>query len=117
MTTKQILSLVLLLISALLSIKHGWDTFQPMNAAQAKTMATLGITPSVGRMLGVVSIVIALLLLLPQTFFLGNVLNAICIVCIMALALRAGNITMVLIEIPFLVLPLVLIWLKYPFKS
>ncbi|WP_343675112.1 hypothetical protein [Chitinophaga sp.] len=62
----------------------------------------------------------ALLLLisvtLPDTFFLGNMLNAILIVMIMGLALRVGNYRMALIEIPFLVMPLVMIWLKYPFK-
>jgi hypothetical protein len=35
----------------------------------------------------------------------------------MALSLRAGNIKMALIEIPFLILPLIMIWLKYPFKG
>jgi len=35
---------------------------------------------------------------------------------IMGLGLRAGNYRIALIEIPFLVMPLVMIWLKYPFK-
>jgi hypothetical protein len=56
------------------------------------------------------------MLLFPQTFFISNVLNAITIVLIMALSLRGDNTTMALIEIPFLAMPLVLIWLKYPFK-
>jgi hypothetical protein len=56
------------------------------------------------------------MLLFPQTFFISNVLNAITIVLIMALSLRRDNTTMALIEIPFLAMPLVLIWLKYPFK-
>jgi hypothetical protein len=34
----------------------------------------------------------------------------------MALSLRANNVSMALIEIPFLALPLALIWLKYPVK-
>lgn len=112
----RILSIALLLISAALSVKHGWDAFQPPTAEQTKMMANLGIAKSTMPFFGAFSIIIGLMLFHPQTFFLGNVLNAITIVLIMALSLRAGDYRMALIEIPFLALPLVLIWLKYPFK-
>lgn len=53
-----------------------------------------------------------------ETFtYKNNLLNAIAIVVIMALAVRAGNFRMVMVEIPFLLMPLVMIWLKYPFKD
>jgi hypothetical protein len=113
----KIISIVLILISAFLSIKHGWDAFQPANAEQTKMMTDLGISKTIMPFFGVFSIVIGLMLLFPQTFFISNVLNAITIVLIMALSLRAGNTTMALMEIPFLAMPLVLIWLTYPFKS
>jgi hypothetical protein len=112
----KIVAIILLLASAFLSIKHGWDSFQPSNAEQAKMMANLGIKKTVMPYFGVLSIIIGLMLLLPQTFFLANVLNAITIVLIMALSLKAGDYKMAFIEIPFLALPLVLIWLKYPLK-
>ena len=112
----KIASIILLLIAAFLSIKHGWDAFQQANAEQAKMMANLGITQTVMPYFGALSILIGLMLFFPQTFFIANVLNAITIVLIMALALRAGDFKMALIEIPFLTLPLILIWLKYPFK-
>ncbi|RFM35145.1 hypothetical protein [Chitinophaga silvisoli] len=112
----KIISITLLLISAFLSIKHGWDAFQPAQPAQAKMMADLGINASVVLYLGILSIILGILLFFPQTFFISNLLNAIIILLIIAFSLRAGNIKMALIEIPFLTLPLVLIWLKYPFK-
>ncbi|WP_428659066.1 hypothetical protein [Runella sp.] len=112
----KILSIILILASAFLSIKHGWDAFQPATAEQAKMMANLGITKSVMPYFGVFSIIVGLMLFFPQTFFLSNVLNAITIVLIMALSLKAGDYKMALIEIPFLAMPLILIWLKYPFK-
>lgn len=112
----KIISIVLILVSAFLSIKHGWDAFQPATAEQAKMMETLGVTRSVMPYFGVFSIIVGLMLLFPQTFFISNLLNAITIVLIMALSLNAGNYKMALIEIPFLAMPLVLIWLKYPFK-
>jgi hypothetical protein len=112
----KIVSILLLIASAFLSIKHGWDAFQPANAEQAKIMANLGISNTVMPYFGALSIIIGLILFFPQTFFLGNVLNAVIIVLIMALSLRAGDYKMALMEIPFLTLSLILIWLKYPFK-
>ncbi|MFV0467514.1 MAG: DoxX family protein [Dysgonomonas sp.] len=112
----KIISIILVLVSVFLGLKHGWDTFQPGNGEQTKMMATLGISKAVMPYIGVVSILAALMLLFPQTFFYGNLLSALSIVSIMALALRAGDVKMALIEIPFLFIPLILIWLKYPFK-
>lgn len=112
----KFITIALVLISSFLSLKHGWDAFQPATAEQAKMMADLGITKSMVPFVGALSIVIGLMLLFPQTFFMGNLLNAIVILLIMAFSLRAGNTRMALIEIPFLALPLLLIWLKYPFK-
>lgn len=113
----KILAIILLLVSAFLSIKHGWDAFQTPTAEQAKMMSDLGITKAMMPYFGILSVAIGLMLLFPQTFFIGNLLNAIVIVWIMAASLASGNWKMALIEIPFLALPLVLIWLKYPFKS
>jgi hypothetical protein len=112
----KIVSVVLLLASAFLSLKHGWDAFQPAHADQAKMMANLGIHPPAMPYFGAFSILIGLMLFFPQTFFLSNVLNAVTIVLIMALSLRAGDYKTALIEIPFISMPMILIWLKYPFK-
>lgn len=112
----KVVSIILTLVSAFLSIKHGWDAFQPPNAEQAKMMAALGITKAAMPFFGGLSILLAVLLFFPQTFVISNILNAVIIVLIMALSLRAGNAKTALIEIPFLAMPLILIWLKYPFK-
>jgi hypothetical protein len=105
------------LVSVFLSISHGWSAFKPANPEQLKMMANLGITTTSMPYFGVFSIILGLMLLFPQTFFLGNVLNAITILLIMAFSLRAGDYKTALIEIPFLLLPLLLIWLKYPFTK
>lgn len=113
----KIVAIILLLASAFLSMSHGWQAFQPTSAEQAKMMNNLGITQSVMPYFGALSITIGLMLFFPQTFFISNVLNAVTIVLIMALSLRAGDYKTALIEIPFLALPLILIWLKYPLKN
>lgn len=113
---KNIISLALLLVSVFLSFKHGWETFNYKNNPESlKMMTNLGISESLAPWLGAFTVLVAILLLIPKTFFLGNVLSALSIVLIMALALNAGNIKMAMIEIPFLIIPLVMIWLKYPF--
>ena len=113
---KNITSLILLLLAAGLSFKHGWDTLNyKQHPGSLKMMNELGISASLIPLLGGLTLLIGVLLLIPKTFFLGNLLNAISIVIIMALAVRSGNYKMVLMEIPFLVLPFVMIWLKYPF--
>lgn len=113
---KSIISLVLLIISVFLSFKHGRETFDYKNNPESsKMMSELGISepfiPIFGRLKFVVGI------LLPKTFFLGNVLNAILVLLIMALSLKTNNYKMAFIEIPFLIIPLIMIWLKYPFKT
>jgi uncharacterized membrane protein YphA (DoxX/SURF4 family) len=116
--TKHIISLVLLIVSVVLSFYHGWGTFNyKQNPASLKMMTELGITETSAPLLGSLAIVVGVLLLIPKTFFLSNLLNAISIVLIMALALRAGNLRIALVEVPFLLLPLLLIWLKYPFSN
>jgi hypothetical protein len=112
----KIISIILLLVSAFLSIRHGWGAFLPPNAQQVKMMADLGIAKTMMPYFGAFSIMVGLMLFFPQTFFLSNILNAITILLIMALLLNSGNYKMALIEIPFLAMPLILIWLKYPFE-
>lgn len=115
---KNIISVVLLIVSVVLSFKHGWDTFNYKNNPQSlKMMSELGIGEPMIPFLGIFTIAVGILLLIPRTFFLGNVLNAISILLIMAFSLKAGNYKMALMEIPFLALPLLLIALKYPFKN
>lgn len=115
---KNLISLVLLIVSVALNFKHGWDTFNyKAHPESAKMMSELGISESFIPFLALFTIAVGVLLLIPQTYFLGNVLNAVSILLIMCLAAQAGNLKMMLIEIPFLAMPLIMIALKYPFKN
>lgn len=115
---KNIISLVLLVASAGLNFKHGWDSINIKNHPEsAKMMSDLGISETYVPLMAGMTILVGLLLLFPKTFFLGNLLNAITIVTIMALALNSGNYKIALMEIPFFIMPLVMIWLKYPFRG
>ena len=66
--------------------------------------------------LGVFSLVTGVLLLFPQTFLLSNVMNGCGIFYIAAVQAQNRNLRGTLVEIPFLLLPLVMIYLGHPFK-
>lgn len=115
---KNIISLVLLLASAGLSFSHGWGSFNYReNPESFKMMSELGMAEWTMPVFAVLAMSVGVMLLIPKTFFIANLLNALSVVLIIALALRAGNLRIALIEIPFLLIPLLLIWLKYPFKN
>lgn len=113
----KIISGILILITAFLSFKHAWDGLVAVKPESMQMMSQLGIGKTAGLVLALLSIAIGLMVLLPQTFFAGCLINAGTILIIMALALRAGNLKIALIEIPFLLMPLVMIWIGHPFKK
>jgi hypothetical protein len=114
----KIVSGILILITAFLSFKHGWEGLtMNVKPGEANMMAELGIGKTMTIIISILSIAVGLMVLIPQTFFAGNLLNATIIIVIMAFALKAGSLRTALIEIPFLLMPLVMIWLGHPFKK
>ena len=109
---------ILIGISAYFNFKHGWEALHINNyPEQAKMMSDLGINKTYIPLVAAFAISIAVMVLFPQTFFIGNLMNAFLILTIMALSLKSGNPKTAISEIPFLIMPLVMIWLKYPFKN
>ncbi len=114
----KIVSGILILITAFLSFKHGYEGLtMKVKPAQAEMMSGLGIGRTAGIIISILSIAVGFMVLFPQTFFAGNLINAAMILLIMGLALKTGNFKLALIEIPFLLMPLVMIWLGHPFKN
>ena len=114
----KIISGVLILITAFLSFKHGWTGLSGnVKPEEAKMMTDLGFSKPFMLVVAVLSPAVGVMVLIPQTFFWGNLLNAFMILLIMAFVLRTGHPRIALIEIPFLLMPLALIWLGYPLKK
>ena len=113
----KLISGTLILITAFLSISHGWSGLSGnVKPEDARMLADIGFTKPLLSIIGVLSLAVGVMVLIPQTFFLGNLLNAFMILLIMAFSLRSGVIKTFLVEIPFLIMPLALIWLGHPFK-
>ena len=108
----------MILVTVYLNFKHGWAGIaNNLKPEEAKMMADLGVNKTMLTIVSVLSLAVCVLTLFPQTFFSGNIINAFTILLIMAFALRSGNYKIALMEIPFLLIPLVLIYLGHPFKK
>ena len=102
----------------MLSLKHGWDGMNlGANPDQAKMVAEMGLSNIAVTVMSIFSIMVGIALLFPKTFFWANAVHAISILLIMILSLKAGNYKTALIEIPFLIIPLLLIYLGYPLNK
>ncbi|SDG60187.1 hypothetical protein SAMN04487996_120106 [Dyadobacter soli] len=112
--TIKIISGILILVTVYFGITHGSRAFQKPSPQYLEMMTSLGITDTMRLVIGAVSIGSAILILFPQTFFVGNTIRALMLVLMMAFALKAGNYKFALIEIPFVMMPLALIYLGHP---
>ena len=113
----KIISGILILITAFLSFRHGWAGFT-MNPEQSATlMSELGINQTILHMISGVTFVVGILVLFPATFFLANIINAILFILIMAFQLNAGNYNAALIEIPFLLISFLMMYMGHPLRK
>lgn len=118
MSILKIISGILILTTAFLSFKHGWEGLTvDVKPDEPNLFTQLGIGKTGVFLISLLSIAVGLMVLFPQTFFAGNLINAVMILSIMALSLKTGNLKIALIEIPFLLMPLVMIYLGHPFKK
>lgn len=114
----KIISGILIAITVFLNAKHAWSALtMSMKPEETKMLSDIGLSQGFVLPIGIVSLAICLLVLFPQTYFAGNLLNAIVILLIMAMALNTHNIKTAFIEIPFLLMPLIMIWLGHPLKK
>lgn len=113
----KIISGILIIIVAVLSFKHGLDGLRNNAPNGDANMFSWGINKPFQTVLNITTILVAVMILFPQTFFAGNVISAMLFILLMGFQLQSGNIKAALIEIPFLFLSLVLIYLGHPFKK
>lgn len=117
-TARKTVSFLLLLISVGLSFKHGWDSFHmDTNPEALKMLQQLGISESAIPVVGGLSLLTGLLLIFPQTFLAGNILSILTITLVMIRAIQFHYPAIALLEIPFLLLPLLLILLKHSLRQ
>lgn len=112
----KIISGILILVTLYMGVKQGW----PMITGNTEMLGMLsewGIGATVASIMGVLTLGAAILVLFPKTFFYGNVITAIVIIYIIASQLLHGDLRSAAIELPFLIIPLVLLYLGHPFSE
>jgi hypothetical protein len=112
----RVLSAALILLTLTLSVRHGWGmlTSSPQARAMAEDLR-LGRT---GQMvLGFLVLVSGVLVVFPATFVASNLLGASLILLVTMLQLGVRNLKGALIEIPFFLLPFLMIYLRHPLRG
>lgn len=113
--TLRILNSVLILFAVFMGIKHGWN----MLTAKPEMLEMFGkwnFCKNAVIVNGAITLLASLLILFPKTFVWGNFLMAAGILMIICLQLLNKDLKGAAIEIPFLLLNLVIIYLQHPFR-
>lgn len=111
----KIINTVLMLAAVFMGLKQGYA----MGTGKPEMLELLGkggFGPAAVKINGMITILAAILLLFPKTFLWGNFIMAAGILLIACIQLTDNNIKGALIEMPFLLLNLLIIWLRHPLK-
>lgn len=112
----KILNSGLMLFASYMGIKHGLGGIMAKPEVLA-TFSKWNIGKYGAMAIGFFTLSSAVLLLIPRTFLWGNFLMASGILLMMCLHLQDRDWKGVVIEIPFLLLSLVIIYLKHPLEK
>ncbi|QIH35588.1 MULTISPECIES: DoxX family protein [Sphingobacterium] len=112
----RIISSILMLVAVFMGLKQGWAMF----SGKPEMLAMFGkwnINKTGLMAIGAVTMLSALLIIFPKTFVWGNFLMAAGILLIICFHLFDRDLKGVAIELPFLLLNLIIIYLQHPLKN
>lgn len=112
----KILNVLLIFFAVYMGLKQGWA----MTSGKVEMLDLFGkwdVGKSAVRAIGIVTMLSAALILIPQTFFWGNFLMAVGILLILCFQLSDQNLKGAAIELPFMLLNLIIIYLQYPLRD
>jgi DoxX-like family len=112
----RIINSILILVAVFMGLKQGYAMFS--GKPEMAEMFSKWNFNKTGLMInGAITIISALLILYPKTFLWGNFLMAAGILLIICLHLLDKDIKGMTIELPFLLLNLVIIYLQHPLSK
>ena len=112
----KILNSILILVAVFMGLKQGYAMF----SAKPEMLEMFGKWnfSKTGLMInGAFTMIAALLIIFPKTFLWGNFIMAAGILMIICFHLLDKDLKGVAIEIPFLMINLIIIYLQHPLKS
>lgn len=110
------LNIVLIVVAVFMGFKQGLA----MLSGKPEMLELFGkwnFNKSAVMIVGAITMISAILILIPKTFVWGNFLMAAGILMILCFQLLDRDLKGAAIELPFLLLNLVIIYLQYPFKN
>ncbi|OOG17923.1 hypothetical protein BWD42_11520 [Sphingobacterium sp. CZ-UAM] len=114
--TLKIINAALMIIAIFMGLKQGWA----MLSGKSEMIAMFGKW-NIGKtglmVIGATTMLSALLIIFPKTFIWGNFLMAAGILMIICLHLLDRDLKGMAIELPFLLLNLIIIYLQHPLKG
>jgi hypothetical protein len=113
----KIISGILIIVVAILSFKHGLDGLRNTTSQADTDILKWGIGKPLQTILSITNIIIALMIMFPQTFLVGNIISAMVFILLMCFQLNSGNVKAAASEIPFILITLLMIYLGHPFKK
>ncbi|MDR6782840.1 hypothetical protein ABIE26_000673 [Pedobacter africanus] len=112
----KIINVILMLVAVFMGLKQGYAMFS-VKPEMLEMFGKWGFSKAGIMINGAVTMIAAVLILFPKTFVWGNFIMAAGILLIICLDLLDKNLKGAAIELPFLLLNLVIIYLQYPFKN
>ncbi|MND90703.1 hypothetical protein D3C87_511100 [compost metagenome] len=112
----KIINSILILAAVFMGFKQGYAMFSG-KPEMMEMFGKWGFTKTGLTVNGLITIVASLLILFPKTFIWGNFLMAAGILLIICFHLLDKDLKGMAIEIPFLLLNLIIIYLQHPLKS
>ena len=110
------LNIFLLLVAVYMGLKQGWAMFSG-KPEMLELFGKWNFNKPAVMVVGAVTIISAILIVIPKTFVWGNFLMAAGILMILCFQLTDRSLKGAAIELPFLLLNLVIIYLQYPIKN
>lgn len=112
----KIINAFLIIIAVFMGFKQGYAMFSA-KPEMLEMFGKFGFSKNAVMINGIVTILSAILILFPKTFVWGNFLMAAGILMIICLELLHKDLKGATIELPFLFLNLVIIYLQHPLKA
>jgi len=112
----KIINSILILVAVFMGLKQGYAMFSG-KAEMMEMFGKWGFTRTGLTVNGIITILGSVLILFPKTFMWGNFIMAAGILLIICFHLLDKDIKGIMIEVPFLLLNLIIIYLQHPLKS
>ena len=110
------LNIVLIIVAVFMGLKQGWAMLSG-KPEMLELFSKWNFNKSAVMVVGAITMISAILILIPKTFVWGNFLMAAGILMILCFQLLDRDLKGAAIELPFLLLNLVIIYLQYPLKN